>query len=90
MSPMFLNVLASNLHLLHSSFICPFEMNLKCLHLLRNMSDQWGRTGLGLQLKAKEHDMVTGSCLGSPWQCCGLLHHLGSRQKADGTVTGLH
>lgn len=90
MSPMFLKVLASNLHLLHSSFICPFEMNLKCLHLQRNISDQWRRTGLGLQPKAKECDMVTGSCLGSPWQHHGLLHHSGSRQEPDGTVRGLH
>ena len=39
--------------------------------------------GLGMQLKAKEHDMVTGSCQVSPWQRRGPLHQLGSRQEAD-------
>lgn len=46
--------------------------------------------GLGLQLKAKEHDMVTGSCQGSPWQRHGPLHQLrGAGRKLIGTLTGL-
>lgn len=73
-----------------SSFICLFKVHPKCMHLLRSMSDLWKRMGLDLQLKAKERDMGSSSCQGSPWRHHDLLHQLGYRQGADGTLTRLH